>query len=148
MENKFRFWDGTEFSYKNNASDNFFKDEDGEVILDYHPLPEQVIVHQSTGLKDKNGKLIYEGDILESIEDGYIYEILICDRWTRFAEYDLVHTIGKRGDEGEIIRSNGISQHTSDDMISNPGFYEIIGNVEESLELTNPNNKESDEAIR
>lgn len=95
----------------------------------------KVIVMQSTGLHDKNGKEIYEGDVLESTETGRIYRILYLESWTRFAQYELVETIGQRDEDGSILRSNGISEDFSDDCLSNPEFYEVIGNIYKNPEL-------------
>ena len=64
---------------------------------------------QFTGLKDKNGKEIYEGDVLQTVM-GIVGE-------TTFYEGHFMLDVGK-----------GVRMYVSDE-------YEIIGNIYESPEL-------------
>ncbi len=76
-------------------------------------IDDEFYLMQYTGLKDKNGKEIYEGDIVR-FEDGEVLSIVWIDVSAGFGakspKYEAEHTIdGKR--------------------------YEVIGNIYESPEL-------------
>ena len=83
--------------------------------------PNNFIIQQFTGLKDQNGKEIYEGDILYRPAVRIKY---IC-------EYDV--------DECAYI----LTYDNGDDYIYLTDFKEIgvIGNIYENKELLNENNK-------
>lgn len=113
MKDRFRFraWDKQLKKYIN---------LDGLRISDYADYPDQFIVEQCIGLKDMNGKLIYEGDIVEYRDDialvnffSFIVSFGFTCQYHSFTDYagDI-----RRWDE-ETVRC------------------EIIGNIHENKDL-------------
>ena len=113
--------------------------EGGEVFLESfsnpsYYFPEEVVIMQSTGLKDKNGKLIYEGDI---VKFGEFYN----NEWNSF-NIGKVYWGGKfdypafelQCSTADFDMSNGLSY-----IFGNGLSIEVIGNIYENKELLNEN---------
>lgn len=83
-------------------------------------LENEVELMQFTGLHDKNGKEIYEGDYVGGIWDGYI---AYCDKQKSL---QLFFSFGCAGCEGDV--------HWYD-LIEDDGKLEVIGNIYENPEL-------------
>lgn len=113
---KFRAWDIEEQKYREVIA----LGQDRSFLLSIgHVRNDTQIFEQCTGLKDKNGKLIYEGDIVE-VGGRYAkgnYKIIFdeCD-----CEYDL-----KSG--------NGWFVYQLDSEIADNS--EVIGNIHENADL-------------
>ena len=116
---KFRFWNGRNIIYDDLPHLELYNCED-------------YIWMQCTGLKDKNGKLIYEGDILQSEEypfkneKGYNYaaEVLWDDASATFYYYTfrISNNVAGRstGNTGELNEYED---------------WKVIGNIYENKEL-------------
>jgi uncharacterized phage protein (TIGR01671 family) len=89
---------------------------DGKVIAS--PNVEVIALRQCTGLKDKNGKLIFEDDIIEHWDKKYIVKpFLPLDRFY----------------EAESIDKH---EDGSDDWMSNSDIdWEVVGNIHQNPEL-------------
>ena len=111
---KFRAWTGRVCLYPPELGEWDF--EDCELFAGYNKKP--TVLQQFTGLHDKNGKEIYEGDIIE-------------DRWGR--KY-IVEWSNERS--GWIPFANGTGCGCCEvDMIYNSKDTEVIGNRYENPEL-------------
>lgn len=120
---KFRAWDGAK---KEMFKDTFAITESGQVVVveqesvvsppDY-VFVNHLVIMQSTGLKDKNGKEIFEGDVLFGHAGEDFWEIV---------EFDI--------EEGRWIRKD-IWYNSKLGLSENNEFMEIVGNIYENPEL-------------
>lgn len=121
-ETKFRVWDKKEKRMKYVLQLEWHTDHSGKLIaihtyplgiyMNNHPNSKRIddlILIQYTGLKDKNGKEIHEGDIVENQYDDYVIKFI----------------------DGEFAM---ISKLRRLPMI-NVNKSKIIGNIYENLEL-------------
>ena len=111
---KFRVWSKKSNRYVN----RYVIDDEGVAYqcndageFDYELIPNaDVIIEQCTGLKDKNGKLIFEGDVLQAPGQTIAYKV----QWAH---------------HGFVVKV-GFSSAKSYPM-SNCEMFEIIGNIHE-----------------
>ena len=120
-EIKFRAWNMLSKTLEPVSSIDWIFDEDEERIIpdvctESTKVAEKPILMQYTGLKDKNGKEIYEGDIVK--EGQFVMQVVWNEKMASFglsrAEWTFMHYFGEA---------------------SNPENCEIIGNIHENPEL-------------
>ena len=90
-----------------------------EIAFDEVPASDFILM-QSTGLKDKNGKEIYEGDIVRfALTDGFNY----VTNEDGVVTYKL----------GAFYVVNGLAEYLISDINTNK--FEVIGNIYQNPEL-------------
>jgi uncharacterized phage protein (TIGR01671 family) len=116
---KFRAWDKE--TQTMNGMAEIYRNKNQEIEL--HPRDENIILMQSTGLKDKNGKEIFEGDVVQ-FEDCY-------------TESDFLYI-----NKGIVEWSQGSFTVTNRDSVEMEDLLDgeildviIIGNIHENPEL-------------
>lgn len=125
-EVKFRIWDNNhnEFIRPDYGLIGFCYPLDGRIaVLTSNGDPiEDCVIEQYTGLKDKNGKEIYEGDILGGIwESGFI-------SWCEKCKQLQYHS----ADIGCMACSGDVYWY---ELAEDDGKLEVIGNVHENADL-------------
>ena len=122
---------------------------------------DEYIVMQCTGLKDKNGELIYEGDIVK-----YHYKPIGVPHYTKYYNIEQIFLSVIRGIGAKTIaRGVYTTKDMPDDLIGNKfadineyevekkqniiwsvagGDYKIIGNIHENPELLTNNNPQEE----
>lgn len=138
-EIKFRAWDGKQMDYNVTIANGRFitVEDDNETLYYWHDPSEQESIMQFTGLVDKNGVEIYEGDILRDSDGDFIYHSVSIDEvdlgtddWS--VKYRAICVHAKYSDgSGEVIllnKSEGSYGEKASDL-------EVIGNVYQNPEL-------------
>ena len=112
-----------------------FKIVCGEVKASLHALVDPATVGQYTGLKDKHGKRIFEGDLL----NGFRYPFLRDNAHNYFAEvvwFDNSPAFGLVTHKNPLSAVRGISDGNTEYMEDfDPNNWEVIGNVHDNPEL-------------
>lgn len=128
MSDRFRFrvWSEEDCGYME-SNDIFRLTHSGKLVFNNDSLnrepecnPKRYICEQCTGLKDKNGQLIYEGDILKSTYSEIMqYRIYWEGRGYRMRVY---------GSDNKIVDDCPIFINAAD-------VLEVIGNIHENADL-------------
>lgn len=116
-----RGWSIYDSGYYDDIQNMLFGEEDNMTLLDAisKGLVSEIIPEQCTGLKDKNGELIYEGDILRLVSETDKDEYVV--NWYEHNAQLSLDVLNDRGQtDFDIIDSN---------------YLEIIGNIHENPEL-------------
>ena len=113
-------------------------------FLDFNVPINEIVLMQSTGLKDKNGKEIFEGDILkfndewnEYCHEGYVDGSVEGVNYVEVAKGEACFEFGKTRYPESSLFIHMEDEHLSfAELVNDKDFeFKIIGNIYESPEL-------------
>jgi uncharacterized phage protein (TIGR01671 family) len=126
-EIKFRVWDKKYNSYSEEPYYRLLLSKNGQVYNsendEWHKIDGRYVIQQFTGLTDKNGKEIYEGDIVES------------EKWVSIGKYE--RCIGIIEYQYCSFTIDCIKEWSGSNAVLN-GNATVIGNIYENPNLLNP----------
>ena len=131
-KNKFRIWDKDCCKYVTEAEFELARiiikldEEDGKVFSFDSLFPGRYRFEQFTGLRDRNGKEIYEGDIVEQL-------IFFVNNEACYTTWIVRWNSDECG--WEFHKLAGASYGTSILLSDETEYYEVISNVHEIPEL-------------
>lgn len=120
---KFRVWDKQQKKYEDLPK---LINQEGELVsfVVRDDLSKFYDIEQCTGLKDKNGKLIFENDLIKCPTG--IYRIAVDDfgLWTVIYNNNPFEEVGEWGD---VVKEYAFNQNNVE--------IEVIGNIHENTDL-------------
>lgn len=145
-EIKFRAWDDGKMVYFKDISHLYLEDYEVLRLAKFFcNIRNDSMIMQFTGLKDKNGKDIYEGDVMNYKRTG--------DNWAETPSFDKDYQITVGFKEGSFACEE--TDRPLHDYIRNVSYnpnnwtkWEVIGNIYENHELINsdPNDAQRTES--
>ena len=108
--------------------------EDGHHIRQYSDRPTWVdenTVGQYTGLKDANGKEIYEGDLVKSSFDNSVFGMVA---WNTNGYFYIMETSFINNDYGEPDRRT-LGEMLKLSIDGRPCNFTVVGNIHDNTEL-------------
>ncbi|MGE7840096.1 YopX family protein [Lysinibacillus sp. NPDC093712] len=130
-EIKFRAWDKCSEYMHSNVQSGVYEDPDDWTEFNTVLGLERFEVMQYTGLKDKNGKEIYEGDI-ESDENGNLSVVCYLQKYGAYCFVPVVLYLHENY-ETEVNYEYGTDCYFHNAV---PSIYsEVVGNIYENPEL-------------
>jgi uncharacterized phage protein (TIGR01671 family) len=144
---KYRVWDVVNKEYSYPGSKEFLLSMSGYLYDGLGCIyDEEHIVQQYTGLKDKNGIEIYEGDIVSYGCDTQYYESVVAYKAPTFIGKNFFYKQNhswKRDAVWDVVwKKHGLdalneNYYRCDMSIVGHNFIEVIGNIYENPELLN-----------